>query len=385
LLLASLGAEVLKIERPGVGDDSRANGYLYPNGESAYFMQQNWGKLSLGLDLKKSRAIEVCRELVRHSDVLIENFRPGTMSGLGLSWETLREVNPRLVMCSISAYGQTGPEAMRPGYGSLAEARAGIPEMTGDPEGPPMPSVVPAADAMAASHAFGAICAALFARERTGRGEYIDIALLDCVFEMHDWPVQMFLASNGAIRMTRRGLVDRALVPWGYFQTSNGYVGMLASNDAFWQRLAGLIGQPGLADDPRFATVEARARNADLVYEVVDAWAARYTNAEELADALQSAGIPAERIQTIAEAVDDRQLLARGMIVRRNHPRLGDVSLLNTALRLGGSEAGIPDRPAPLLGEHNEEILTGLLGYKMEQIDGLYRAGVLYADDHVRG
>jgi crotonobetainyl-CoA:carnitine CoA-transferase CaiB-like acyl-CoA transferase len=249
LLLASVGAEVIKIERPAVGDDSRANGYLYPDGTSAYFMQQNWAKMSLALDLKKSGAIEICRELVRLSDVVIENFRPGTMEALGLGWETLSELNTRLIMCAISAYGQTGPHARLPGYGSLAEARAGIPEMTGEPDGPPMPSVVPVADSMAASHAFGAICAALFARERTGRGEYIDIALLDCAFETHDWPVQMYLASNGEIQLTRRGMVDRALVPWGYFKTSNGYVGMLASNDSLWHRLSVLMGQPDLADD----------------------------------------------------------------------------------------------------------------------------------------
>jgi crotonobetainyl-CoA:carnitine CoA-transferase CaiB-like acyl-CoA transferase len=385
LLLASLGAQVVKIERPRSGDDSRANGFLYPNGISAYFMQQNWGKLSIALDLKKPEAIEICKGLVRRSDVVVENFRPGTMEGLGLGWKTLRTINPRLIMCAISAYGQTGPDAARPGYGSLAEARAGIPEMTGEPEGPPMPSVVPAADAMAASHAFGAICAALFARERTGRGEYIDLALMDCVFEMHDWPVQMYLASDGAIEMTRRGLVDRALVPWGYFHTGNGYIGMLASNDGFWRRLAELMGRPELADDERFATVQARARNADLVYQIVAQWAGQFTDADELVAVLQRGGVPAERVQTIREAVEDSQLRARGMVVEREHPHLGTVRLMNTALRFGESDSGIPDEHAPLLGEHNEQVLIDLLGYSTDQVARLYQDGVLYADTGPKG
>jgi crotonobetainyl-CoA:carnitine CoA-transferase CaiB-like acyl-CoA transferase len=384
LLLASLGAEVIKIERPGVGDDARANRYRYPNGISAYFMQQNWGKKSISLDLKRPEAIQIVKELVQRSDVLVENFRPGTMEGLGLGWDVLRQINPRLIMCSISAFGQTGPDARRPGYGALAEARAGIPEMTGEPDGPPMPSIVPVADSMAASHAFGAICAALFHRERTGRGEYIDVSLLDCAFETQDWPIQQYLASDGQVRMTRRGLFDRVLVPWGYFKARGGYVCMIVSNDGFWRRLAELMGRPELADDERFATVEARARNGDEVYRIVGEWVARYPDLDELVHVLQDAGIPADRVQTIEQAVHDRQLHARQMIVERQHPLLGTVRVVNTALRFGGSVSGLPKDHAPLLGEHNEYVLREVLGYSEEQVRTLYDQRVLYAEPLVR-
>jgi crotonobetainyl-CoA:carnitine CoA-transferase CaiB-like acyl-CoA transferase len=385
LLLGSLGAEVIKIERPLHGDDSRANGYLYPQGISGYFMQQNWGKKSVSVDLKRPEAIGVVKRLVSHSDVVIENFRPGTMEKLGLGWEALHRINPRLIMCSISAFGQTGPDARRPGYGALAEGRAGIPTMTGEPDGPPMPTSIPIADALAASHAFGAICAALYSRTRTGTGEYIDIALLDCAVEMHDWGIQQFLSSGGALRPTRRGMFDRSIVPWGYFQAGDGWICLIVSNDAFWRKLARLMGRPELGDNPDYSTVEARARNNIEVYRVVSDWIASYPDADRLLAVLQAADLPADRLQTIDEVVQDPQLRARHMFLEADHPVLGKLKVMNTALRFRESESGLSGLP-PQLGQHNQQVLKSL-GYTEAELEDLYRTGALYreprADDQI--
>jgi crotonobetainyl-CoA:carnitine CoA-transferase CaiB-like acyl-CoA transferase len=378
LLLRSLGADVIKVERPVRGDDSRANSYLHPQGISGYFMQQNWGKKSLSLNLKQPQAKEVVQKLVKNSDVLIENFRPGTMAKLGLGWEDLWRLNPRLVMCSISAFGQTGPDASRAGYGAIAEARAGIPEMTGEPDGPPMPTVLPIADAMAASHAFGAICAALYSRERTGKGEYLDIALLDCAVEMHDWGIQQFLGSRGAMNPTRRGLFDRSIVPWGYFKARGGWICLIVSNDSFWGKLARLMTRPELADDPRYATVEARAQHHVDVYRLVSDWISSFAGADEVLAMLQAADLPADRLQSIAEVVKDSQLRARNMFLDFTHPLLGPLTVLNTAIRSEAALSGLTGLP-PLLGQHNEEVLRGL-GYSADEVRQLYDQGIIYRE-----
>lgn len=375
LLLGSLGARVIKVERPVHGDDTRANPFLFENGESAYFLQQNAGKESISLDLKHPSGLEALKKLIRVADVVVENFRPGTMEGLGVSWEEIQKINPRAILCSISAYGQNGPDALKPGYGALAEARAGMPQLVGEPDGPPMPSPIAMPDFSAAAHAFGAICAALYARERTGHGERIDIALLDCAVEMHDWAVQLHTASGGEVAYRRRGRFDRSIVPWGYFETSDGWVAMIVSNDRFWRKLAELIGRPELGDDPRFATVSARSENADEVYELLTSWV-RSHGSQELLDEFAAADIPAERVAEIADLPRDPQLMARNMFIEIEHPELGTLKVLNTPLTVPTSGAGIRGL-APKLGEHNEAILSEL-GYSGHEIAALYASHALY-------
>lgn len=382
LLLGSLGARVIKVERPVHGDDTRANPFLFENGESAYFLQQNAGKESISLNLKDPRGIAVLKALIRSSDVVLENFRPGTMEGLGLSWETIQELNPRAILCSISAYGQNGPDAMKPGYGALAEARAGMPQVVGEPDGPPMPSPIAMPDFSAAAHAFGAICAALYARERTGVGERIDIALLDCAVEMHDWAVQLHTASGGEVAYRRRGRFDRSIVPWGYFETADGWIAVIVSNDRFWRKLAGLIGRPELGEDPRFATVSARSEHADAVYDLLTSWV-RKQGSQELLEQFAAADIPAERVAEIADLPNDPQLAARNMFVQIEHPELGPLTVLNTPLTVPTSGAGISGL-APKLGEHNDAILSEL-GYEAEEIAALYASHALYRPQYDQG
>lgn len=376
LLLANAGAEVIKIERPVTGDDARSNGVHWPSGQSAYFNQQNMAKKSIAIDLRSPAGLAIVKDLVRGADVVVENFRPGTMERLGLSWSQLQAINPRLILCSISAYGHTGPDAGLPGYGAIAEARAGLPEMTGDPAGPPVGSPIPSADMLSASHGFGAICAALYARERTGIGERIDIALLDCAAEMQDWALEQYLASDGQIIPTRRGAYDRAIVPWGNFEASDGSVCMIVSNDGFWRKLTTVMGCPELGTDDRYATVVARSAQADEIYALVRAWARGHT-ARDLVAALKSADIPACKINTIPEVLQDPQLLARGMFVTKKHPTIGTYRVVKTAINYPDSPLLSPNVHAPELGEHTDEILIAL-GVEQARIDALHDTGAVY-------
>lgn len=377
LLLASMGAEVIKIEAPGRGDLSRANPFYFDNGISAYFLQQNGGKKSVSIDLKHPEGGALFEQLVRQSDVLVENLRPNALQSMGFGWPHWAEVQPQLIMCSISVFGQTGPDTGRPGYGSLAEVRAGIAEMTGDPDGPPMPTNVPIADSMAASHACAAICAALFARERSGRGEYIDISILDCAFEMHDWPVQQYLASGGKLKQTRRGLYDYALVPWGYFRQGSDWICIMAYNEGFWRKLATLIGSPAL-NEAKFGTLGKRQQHAAEVYQIISEWVAR-SDVPTILREMKQAGIPAEKVQTIEEVVRDPQILARNMIIDVDHPLLGKVKTTNTAIRFQHSGWGVPG-VAPLLGQHNSQVLESILGVSPERVEDLTQAGILYQE-----
>jgi crotonobetainyl-CoA:carnitine CoA-transferase CaiB-like acyl-CoA transferase/acyl dehydratase len=353
LLLAAAGADVIKVERPPAGDDTRQNPGFYPSGMSAYFAQQNWGKRSIVLDLAAEPGKSAFRGLLAGADVLIENLRPGAMTRLGFGWPQVSAVNPALVMCSISAFGQNGPDAGRPGYGALAEARAGLYEMTGEPGGPPMSGQIPVADMMAASRAFGMICAALVGRARTGRGDYLDVSLLDCAVELQDWAPERFTASDGRDRPTRRGRYDDALVPWGQFATSDGWIVLIVSSDRFWPGLAGLLGDPGLAQRPELAEAAARREHRDEIYAAVERWAAGLSCDAALAR-LRAAGVPADRVSTIADVVADPQLQARGMFATL--PSAAGRPVLGPALRFASDAR--PARDAPALGQHTAEVLA---------------------------
>jgi crotonobetainyl-CoA:carnitine CoA-transferase CaiB-like acyl-CoA transferase len=354
LLLAAAGADVIKVERPPAGDDTRQNPGFYPSGVSAYFAQQNWGKRSVLLDLTAEPGKAAFRRLLAGADVLIENLRPGAIGRLGFGWEQVSAVNPALVMCSISAFGQNGPDSARPGYGALAEARAGLYEMTGEPDGPPMSGQIPVADMMAADRAFGMICAALVGRARTGRGDYLDVSLLDCAVEIQDWAPERFTASDGQDRPTRRGRYDDALVPWGQFATTDGWIVLIVSSDRFWPGLARLLGDLDPARRPELADLAARREHRDEIYAAVARWAARLSSDEALAR-LGEAGVPADRVATIADVVADPHLRARGMFATL--PSSAGRPVLAPALRFA-SGADRPARDAPALGQHTEEVLA---------------------------
>jgi crotonobetainyl-CoA:carnitine CoA-transferase CaiB-like acyl-CoA transferase len=371
LLLAAAGADVIKVERPPAGDDTRQNAGFYPSGVSAYFVQQNWGKRSIVLDLAADRGKSVFARLLAGADVLIENLRPGAIGRLGFGWNQVAALNPALVMCSISAFGQTGPDAPRPGYGALAEARAGLSEMTGDPGGAPVSGQIPVADMMAASRAFGLICAALVARARTGRGDYIDVSLLDCAVELQDWAVERHAASDGRDRPTRRGQLDDALVPWGQFATADGWIVLIVSSDRFWPGMARLLGHLDLPRRPELAGAAARRERQQEIYAAVAAWAAGLSSAEALA-LLREAGVPAERVATVADVLADPQLRARGMFATL--PSSAGRPVLGPAMTFG-SGAAREARDAPALGEHTREVLAEI-GVSAAEADALAAAGI---------
>lgn len=380
--MADLGAEVIKIERPVYGDDTRMDPFIYEDGLSAGFMQLNWGKKSLSIDLQSDDAKSIIRTLVEKSDVVIENFRPGVMAKLGFGYDELVKLNPALIMCSVSAYGQTGPYAQRPGYGPVAEAAAGVPELSGEVDGPPMPTVLPIADNMASTMALASICAALFNRERTGRGEYIDISLLESAFQMHDMAVQQFLASKGEVQMTRRGIRDVTWVPWGFFAVGGDWVCIMAGNDSSWRSLAELIGHKDLLDDPRFADYEGRSKHRDVVYGAVEEWVADQPSAADAVEALIAARVPAERVNSISQAIEHPQIQARNMLPTFDHPLVGEVRVMNSGIHLRNTSADVQGS-APDLGEHNREILSEIVGLDGSAIEALTAAGVVYEHPRV--
>ena len=374
--LADLGAEVIHVERPVQGDDTRLDPHVFEPGLSGAFIQENWGKRSLGLDLKHERAKKILHPLLRKADVVVENFRPGVMANLGLDYPRLQAINPRLIMCSISAYGQTGPYADRVGYGFMADAIAAIPELTGEPDGPPMPTTVPLADNTAALLAVGMICAALYGRVASGCGTYIDLSLLDAAFGIHDLGIQTYISTNGATRMTRRGLHDDMRVPWGYFKAADGWVCIMCGTEPMWATLAEAIGRADMLADPRYDTADMRRRNPDGVYAAIEAWVSSMPSAEEVVRLLSDLKIPCARVNDIKQAIEDPQVEARRLIVERAHPVLGEVKLQNF---LGVNLS--PDavlRPAPLLGEHNREIALELAGLSDSQYQALVGEGCLY-------
>lgn len=375
--LAALGAEVIKVERPKAGDAGRAHGY-FKDGQSGYFLQQNMGKLGLCLDMKDPRGRALMLDLVKTADVFVENYRPGALDRLGLGYDALSKLNPRLVYCSVSAYGHTGPDAAQPGFGLIAEAKSGALAMLGEPGHAPPLLRMPVADMYAGLHGVGAVCAALYGRERSGRGAHIDLALYDCMISMHDYAVQRYTLSEGADQPKQTGSHAPDSPIYGIFSANDGAIAIAAQVDEAWASLAALIGGPALAADPRFATPAARAANYAEATRLVSEW----TQARSVADckaALDQAQVPCAPVQTIAQVLADPQVRARGMLVEQDHPVLGKVTLPNLPFRFSTCDT-TPTRSAPLLGQHNRQIAASL-GRSEEEIEAMTKDGVLYAED----
>jgi crotonobetainyl-CoA:carnitine CoA-transferase CaiB-like acyl-CoA transferase len=382
-MMCAMGADVIKIERPIYGDDTRSDPYVYEPGLSAAFMQQNWGKRSLSIDLRNAEAKKIIHGLVEKSDVVVENFRPGVMARQGFSYEELSKTNPRIIMCSISAFGQTGPYADRLGYGPIAEALAGIPELTGEPDGPPMPTQFPIADNLAAAMACSAICASLYWRDRSGVGQYIDISLLDAAFQGQDMAIEQFIASGGKVRMTRRGLRDLIFVPWGFFKGKDGWAVIMCGNETMWAPLAKTMGREDMVTDPRYDTFAHRYDNRDEVYKIVEDWVMAQPSIDNVVTAMDAAGVPCDRVNTIEQAVNHPQVKARNLLVDRQHSTLGPMKVVNSGLNFSRTEADPPGQP-PFLGEHNREILEDLLGMSSADVTRLTESKVLYEDPRAR-
>ena len=377
--LAAMGADVIKVERPNGGDAGRAHGY-FKGAQSGYFLQQNMGKRGLCIDLKDPRGLAMMHELVKTADVFVENYRPGALAKLGLGYAELSKLNPRLIYCSVSAYGHTGPDSAKAGFGLIAEAKSGAMAQLGNPgEAPPLLRI-PIADMYTGVHGVAAICAVLVGRATSGKGQHIDLALYDCMVSMHDYAVQRYTLSGGTDlpRQTGTGQPDSPI--YGVFTGRNGYLVIAAQVDDAWKRLAMLIGGEELAGDARFAKPAGRAMNYAEATRIVEAWTKARTVKECLA-ALDAAEVPCSAVQTIDQVLADPQIHARNMVIEQEHPVLGKVTLPNLPFRFSDCDT-TPKMPAPLLGQHNRAIAASL-GYSEADIAAMTNDGVLYSEKAV--
>ncbi|MGH7266780.1 MAG: CaiB/BaiF CoA transferase family protein [Candidatus Rokuibacteriota bacterium] len=358
LLLADMGAEVIKIEEPGRGDDTRA-WPPFQGGESTYFMSVNRGKKSLTLNLKTAGGREILRRLLQGADVLLENFRPGTLERLGFGHAAAREWNPRLVYCSISGFGESGPEAARPGYDLIVQGESGVMDLTGFPDGPPVKMGTSIADLAAGTMAAHGIVLALFARERTGVGQKVEIAMVEVMAALLTYQGQAYFATGTSPR--RRGNQHPSIVPYEVFEAADGYLTVGVANNSLWSRFCQALGRPELATDPRFDTEARRVEGRDVLVPLLGE-IFRTAPVAEWVRRLGEAGVPAGKIKSVGEALESEHLKARGAIVTLAHPTAGPIRMVGPPIRLGGTP-GEAAAPAPVLGEHTDEVLAKLLGY----------------------
>lgn len=375
MVLADLGADVVKVEMPGTGDDARA----YPPhvaGESAYFMSLNRNKRSLALDLKNPAGRALFLALAQQADVLVENFRPGTMARLGLGYDELAERNPRLVYPAVSGFGQTGPYGPRAAYDAVLQAMGGIMSITGPEGGPPTRVGTSIADITAGLFSAIGILAALHKRAETGEGQMVDVAMLDCQVAILENAIARYAATGQA--PGPMGNRHPAIFPFEPFDTSDGQLMIAAGNDALWAKLCGVIGRPELATDERFATNPLRHQNyASMRAILAEALAQRPTAAWQRD--LDAAGIPNGPINNVADVVHDPQVRAREMIQEVEHPVAGRTLLPGVPIKLSATPGSIR-RPAPRLGEHAAEILADWLGYDADEVARWRAQGALGGD-----
>ncbi|CAG0952250.1 benzylsuccinate CoA-transferase BbsF subunit [Burkholderiales bacterium] len=375
--LAALGADVVKVERPTAGDAGRASPWRI-DGQSGYFLQQNMGKEGLCVNLRDRRGLELVHKLVAGADVFVENYRPGALAKLGLGYAELAAINPALIYCSVSAYGHTGPDAQRAGFGLIAEAKSGAMSIVGEPGEPPPLFRMPIADMYAGMHGVSAICAALYGRVRSGRGRHIDIALYDCMVSMHDFAVQCYTLSGGTEVPVPTGHDLPQSTVYGVFPARDGYVVIAAQVDDAWKRLARLIGGEDCAADTRFHDAAGRNAHREAILARVRAWTMAQPSAKACCAALDAAQVPCAPVQRIDEVVSDPQVRARGMMIEQDHPLLGRITLPDLPFRF--SDCDIAGRGvAPLLGQHNRAI-AARLGYSAAEIERLVADGVLHAE-----
>jgi crotonobetainyl-CoA:carnitine CoA-transferase CaiB-like acyl-CoA transferase len=371
--LADLGARVIKIEQPGLGDDTRRWGPPFVGGESAYFLSINRNKESVTLDLKHPDARRVLGPLIDRADVVVENFRPGTIERLGLGHERLLARNPRLVYCSISGFGQTGPRAGEPGYDAVMQAEAGFMSITGPEDGPPFRLGVAIADMATGLYAAQGILAALIARARTGTGQFIDIAMFDSVAAMLTYQAGIFFCDGTVPR--RLGNRHPSISPYDAFRAADGEFVLAVGNDEQFRRFCAVMGQPALADDPRYKTNEARVQHVASLKEILDRFFAPMTR-DELVRTLTAAGVPSGSVRSVAEVLEDPQVAARGMVVPLAHATAGDIAVLGTPLKFSATAADVRTAP-PLLGQHTDAILANDVGLSDEEIARLRAEGAI--------
>ena len=372
MILRDLGAEVIKIEQPGVGDEARDFG-PFKNDFSLYFMSVNRGKKSITLNLKSPRGKELFLELVKGSDILVENFRPGTMEKLGLDYESLKTHHPSLLYAACSGFGQTGPYAMRGAYDMIIQGMGGIISITGEPDRPPVRVGTSIGDITSALFTAIGILSALRHRDQTGEGQLIDVGMLDC---------QVAILENAMVRYFSTGDIPRplgrrhpAITPFEVFESADGYVVIAIGNNELWRKFCEHVGHSELIDDDRFNTNALRTENHESLFPILAEIMCRRTT-DAWVEALEAIGVPCGPVNTVDKVANDPQVLARDMIAEVEHNTTGTVQIPGIPIKLSETPGQI-DAPAPNLGEHTSEVLTDLLGLGAEEVNQLKQDGIV--------
>jgi crotonobetainyl-CoA:carnitine CoA-transferase CaiB-like acyl-CoA transferase len=372
MMLADMGADVIKVEMPGRGDDSRSWGPPFVEGESAYFMSINRNKKSITLNMKSENSTEIIYKLIKQSDVLVENFRPGAMERLGLEYEQVKEMNPKIIYCSISGFGQNGPYRMLPGFDQVLQGMGGLMSITGDPGGSPIKVGVAIADISGGMFAAYGIVVALYNREKTCKGQMIDVSLLDSQVAWLTYRSGAYFASGEIPQPVGSG--HPVIVPYQAFKAKDVYINIAVGNDQLWQKFCKTVGLEKVMDDPRFATNAKRVENREEIVKIVGDLVAT-KNGEEWLKILTDAGIPCGPIYTVDKIFADPQILHRQMLKELDHPKAGRIKVTGIPVKLSDTPGEVKTAP-PVLGQHTQEILTEL-GYSGQDIKKLRQEKVV--------
>lgn len=372
MLLADMGAEVIKIEPPPLGDDSRQWGPPFIGGISTYFLSINRNKRSVGLNLKTEDGSRVLWKLIERADVVIENFRPGVLEKLGFGYHAISKVNERAVYCSISGFGQTGPYSDRPGYDVIAQGESGMMDLTGYPDGPPAKLGASLADVVAGLYAFQGVLLALLARQKTGKGQQVDVSLLDSMVSTLTYQALIYLTTGRSPQ--RLGTRHPSIVPYECFKAQDGFVNIAVTNQKQWLNFCQVLGFREIAVDPRFETMKARLANYDTLKPMIDRALSAMTRTEVMAR-MSDVGIPSGPINTVGEILEDPQIHAREMVVALTHPEYGPLRLLGIPIKLSDTPGTVEMAP-PRFGEHNREVLFKL-GYSEADVARFAESGVI--------
>jgi len=373
MLAADMGARVIKIEHPDGGDDTRAWGPPFVEGESAYYLSTNRNKESVAIDFKAPEGRAVLDALIARADVLVENFRPGTLDKLGLGYDALSARDPRLIYVSISGFGQNGPRRNEPGYDLVAQAEGGLMSITGMPDGPPVRLGVAIGDMSAGMFAFHGLLLALLARARTGRGQWVDVSLLDTVAAFLSFQAERHLAAGE--HPTRTGNRHMSIAPYDTFEAADGTLVLAVGNDGQWRKFCEVLGLDALAADDHYATNAGRVRGYDALRAQLSAVIGTRALAP-LVNEVRAAGIPCGAVRSVEEALADPQVLAREMIETVDHPTIGPLRVLGIPIKLSDTPGRVATAP-PRLGEHTARVLGQDLGLDDEKIRALANAGVV--------
>ncbi len=377
-LMAEMGAEIIKVEPAPGGDPSR----LLPtikSGRSGYFVQQNRGKKSLCLDLGKPEALDIIRALAAKVDIAVENFGAGVLKKRGLDYDSLKRINPRLIMASLSAFGRNSPLAHKTGYDMIAQAFSGLMHMNGDPDGPPMFVGIGIADVGSGVHVFAALGYALYHRERTGIGQYIDISMVDTLYHMHDFGLQSYSLTGGEFVPKRMGRYHNQVCPAGVYKGPQGWIFILVL-DRQWSSMVKAMGRPEFASDPRFATAADRVKNRDQLNAIVQDWLSSFSTDEAALAVLEEHRIACAPVLSVVDTINHPYFKARNMVRTVPDPVLGEVTIPGFPFKFS-AYPDLPNIQAPLLGQHGAEILKEYLGYSDTQIAGLRQSGTLHSEN----